>query len=484
MPDKNPIVTTNRYPFIYYDYLENGQLQGGRLELDHKNPFHSSLGKGYQTLPMPAFNASVIESNGNTDNRIDIVFVGDGYRADELAQYRSEVGNIIDPFFNDEILSEYRSYFNIHRVDVVSNESGVDNDPNKGILKDTALDMMYFCGEIERLLCVNVDKAMLAAQNALDVDQVIAVANSSKHGGAGYPGLGTLPGKNLNSIGIAIHEFGHSFAELADEYDYGGVEVYTGPELDAVNVSILNSLAMANQNKKWHKWLGQQGVSTYEGARYSKFGIFRPTQNSIMREFGQPWGPVNKEQMIKKIYTAVSPVDSVVPDSDKLSRDLIYKVNILTPVGRTLNVQWWLDDVLVASNTDSYDGINIPNDGNKHTLAVRVTDQTSDVRDEGFRQNFMTAEHIWTTNSTFPFSAISLLLLSDDEDKKIPNTSCAAGGVYDCRQNCISTSIRDSWVGDNACDDGTYSSNDLLTNELTPTYLNCPAFGNDGGDCN
>ena len=73
---------------------------------------------------------------------------------------------------------------------------------------------------------------------------------------------------------------------------------------------------------------------------------------------------------------------------------------------------------------------------------------------------------------------ISLLLFSNE-----PNEACAVGGVYDCSQNCMAISTRDSWAGDGSCDNGTKQDNDLITNTLTFMNLNCPAFNSDGGDC-
>lgn len=107
--------------------------------------------------------------------------------------------------------------FNVHRVDLPSNESGVD-EPDLGIFRDTALDMAFNCGGIPRLLCVNVNKAYAAAASAPDIDQILVIANSTRYGGAGYSAqnLCTLAGGNNSAVEIAIHEFGHAFADLSD----------------------------------------------------------------------------------------------------------------------------------------------------------------------------------------------------------------------------------------------------------------------------
>ena len=168
--------------------------------------------------------------NGEPDNRIDLVFVGDGYLESELPAYGPRCLAALDELFAEEPFSSYRPFFNAHRVDVVSAESGVDNDPVEGIDRDTALGMTFFCNGIERLLCVSVSAATDAANAAPDVDQIFAVANSTKYGGAGYSSadIGTFSSDNTGSLQVAIHELGHSLGNLADEYVDASVALKEG----------------------------------------------------------------------------------------------------------------------------------------------------------------------------------------------------------------------------------------------------------------
>ena len=182
------------------------------------------------------------------------------------------------------------SLFNVHRVDVISNESGVDNDP-QGTYRDTAMDMTFWCNNIQRLLCVDTTLAWGFANNVSSVDAILAVANSSMYGGAGYSWaeIGTFSGANASSTDVAIHEFGHSMGNLADEYDYGGPANYPDGEPSARNASTYTASQMAANGTKWAAWLGENNpawdglVDTYEGAVYSQYGIYRPTNNSMMR---------------------------------------------------------------------------------------------------------------------------------------------------------------------------------------------------------
>ena len=382
---------------IYYDFLEfeGDRLRGGRIPVDLDNPMHTDTG---QVFAESASSVTTLMDNGPTSNRIDIVFVGDGYQASELSSYAADVDGILPVFFAKEPLDAYMTFFNVHRVDVISVDSGVDNDPTQGISRNTALDMTYWCSNIERLLCVNVGKAYNHANCAPDVDQVLALANSSKYGGAGYPSneLGTLAAKNGSAIEIALHEFGHSMGDLADEYDYGGPTTYSGPELNQANVSIYDSTTMASLQTKWHLWLSTAGVGTFEGGNYSVFGVYRPTNNSLMRSLGRPFQGINREQMIFKVYEAVDPIDSST-DPTQCDPNATFSLSLVQPTDHSLDVQWKLDGVDISgANGDSFDASSLGLAPGTYTLSVEVVDNTPWVKDEAKRASLMTKTRSWT----------------------------------------------------------------------------------------
>ena len=282
-----------RPQLIYWDTIDSqGNLTGGRVMLDV--PDRDAV---YPRIPaaVETFAQQLLPPDPN--KRLDMVFVGDGYQTAQLGAYTSQVSNIVATFFAIEPYLTYREYFSVHRVDVVSADPGVDNDPVQGITRNTALNMGYWCSGIERLLCVDVGLAYSYAANAPQANLVAAIANSTKYGGAGYAtnDLATGAGSNTESIGIMQHEFGHALGNLADEYDYGGPATWTGGEVSMVNASIYPSAQMNTLQTKWHRWLGVNLpafdglVSTYQGANYSLNGIYRPTNNSMMRSLGRPF---------------------------------------------------------------------------------------------------------------------------------------------------------------------------------------------------
>src|SRR4051812_11438681 len=173
---------------------------------------------------------TTVLNNGPASNRIDLAVVGDGFTQTQLPTFAADVQTFIKGFFNEAPLSSYKSFFNVHQVDVVSNVSGVSGDPTSGVTRNTPLSMSFWTDGIERLLGVDTAAAKQIAQSAPGHDQTIAIANSNKYGGAGYPSedVLTFAGGNASAVEIVKHEFGHSFGDLADEYGYGGPTNWPG----------------------------------------------------------------------------------------------------------------------------------------------------------------------------------------------------------------------------------------------------------------
>ncbi|WP_112275015.1 M64 family metallopeptidase [Lentzea terrae] len=246
--------------------------------------------------------AEVVKIWGDRDSAdaFDLVFVGDGYTSDDLATYSANVKSKWDELSAVQPFADFKPYFNVWQVNVISTESGVDHDPTKGLLKDTALDMGFWCqgrdANTERLLCVNETKAKEYAALAPQADQVIALGNTTKYGGAGGS-VATASGSNAQAGQIAIHELGHSIGGLADEYDYPYAN-YTGLEPREINVT------KDPTGAKWGEYLGQPSpdggvIAPVEGARYYKTGLYRPTANSIMRTLGKEFNLIGRDAMVK-----------------------------------------------------------------------------------------------------------------------------------------------------------------------------------------
>ncbi|MFI6688845.1 M64 family metallopeptidase [Streptomyces sp. NPDC050485] len=339
--------------------------------------------------------------NGSTADRLDVVIIGDGYTADQLAQFHADAKEKWGEVTGVEPYTTYQNLFNVWTVDAVSAQSGVSGDPAKGDVKNTALGAYFWCDGVERLLCVDQDKVDSYVAKAPRADLVIVLANSAKYGGAGYnepsktlgyEGISTASAGNAKSGQVAIHETGHSLGKLADEYFYPGTpgyEHYSGPEAVQPDISILPADQMAAQRTKWYRWLGETSpdggtVGAYEGGGYYVTGLYRPTDASIMRVLGKPFNLPGVEAMIAGFYRHASIATAGTPTTRTLRSYDTAKVTVPRLAGaRQLDVRWYLD----GKELKRYAGRTaVPVRGlglgrGDHRLTVRVADRTPSVRD-------------------------------------------------------------------------------------------------------
>jgi hypothetical protein len=264
-----------------------------------------------------------IQETGPASQRFDMVIVGDGYTAAQQGLLRQHAEAKWAQIAATAPWNRYRNSVNVWLVNVISNESGVDNDPTPGINRDTALGMYFWCGGTERLLCLNEATAKAYAAQAPGVDAIVAVGNSTKYGGAGYPSLSTVSGGNVHSAEVAIHELGHSVGGLADEYFTPGT-TYTGAEPREPNVT------RSADGAKWASYLGRPTpdggvIGAFRGGRYYENGIYRPSQDSLMRSLGKPFNSISLDVMDRAISSKIVSDDALPrctdPRADALGRN-------------------------------------------------------------------------------------------------------------------------------------------------------------------
>src|SRR5690606_32679082 len=218
---------------------------------------------------------------------VDWVIIADGYREDELEKFRADAAAVADYVLNQEPVGVYRPAWNVHLIETISNESGIDI-PHEGVVRDTALDS-YFC--TDRTVCANGQKvfqAVAAEQPAYDI--VLVLVNSDRYGGGG--GVFAAATTHASSNDIVLHELGHSFAGLADEYPDPVTAQIALPSYREdlyPNVTTLTDPA----DIKWRHWFadplnvprnpGERGIGIFEGSFYREIGYYRPADQLFMR---------------------------------------------------------------------------------------------------------------------------------------------------------------------------------------------------------
>ncbi len=182
----------------------------------------------------PPFPTSKIRDSGSDGSNLVIVVLGDGYLQTEIdnGKYAADVARTLAEFENTSPWDQMLKATNIYRVDVPSNQSGADNENGIGnATKDTYFDTGFYTSGIPKLLSPSAFGGTRATQAADDAvgpgmwNQIIIVVNSTFYRGAG--GLLTVTSVNPSGPLVAVHEVGHSFPDLADEYG-GSITIYNG----------------------------------------------------------------------------------------------------------------------------------------------------------------------------------------------------------------------------------------------------------------
>ncbi len=331
-----------------------------------------SSGKTRPSPPPTTNDINVVQSTGSDSNRVVIVVFGDGYLQQDLddGTFGTNVLTVMGQFGSYAPWDNLFSATNIYSVDVASNQRGADYEdgpPGSGTLVDTFFDSRFYSVDnIERNLGVpfSVEDEILDLTDELfgvgTWDQVMLIVNSDKYGGSGGP----VATNSMNEFGpdISIHEIGHSFADLGDEYDTPG-ETY--PAFGTITFE--PNVDTNGTNPKWSHWI-EEGtplptpdtsqydgvVGAFEGAYYAEFGAYRPVRSCMMRDLGSEFCPVCREVILLEFLNRIDFVDGTFPESKVLSADSeTATVSIQRLPISGLSSGWRVNDVPVTPDQGS-----------------------------------------------------------------------------------------------------------------------------------
>ena len=340
--DKSDVVIGDNT--IKFDELYSGLYDDCEIWVKDK------AGNESNHLKLKAFNVfNVVKTEtikGRLDGKgVDYVIIGDGFKKDELELFYQKANEFSEYILNyDPVLSKQKSAWNIHVISLVSKESGSDYTalPDTPDLVNTGLDSYFNCYDIQRLLCVNQLKVnYIVAKKFPQFDKVLIIVNSFAYGGAG----GDYATTSINSAGkdVAIHELGHSFAGLADEYTYGGTDVPSSEPKEA-NITLNNNY----ETVKWKDWLTEDNIDIFEGGGYLEHGVYRPTETSLMRDLGQPFYQVNLEAWTLALYRILGTYFTKIPEDDDVILWGMYNHEFTLELSLDTDMQevtWFVDDI-------------------------------------------------------------------------------------------------------------------------------------------
>jgi len=275
---------------------------------------------------------SAVQYKGPVDVKYDVVFLGDGFTFNEQAKFNDRVNKAVLAL---QLLKPYNErkmcWANIWRVNVVSQQSGVDH-PLQSSYKATELDCTYgddSYNKPERLIYSKQPaRCYEAASHAPAADAIFILVNDEQWGGGAgafvtssiHPGDDKHPG---GFAGIITHELGHRIGTLADEYSYKlGPDVdgnlpYSGGEPSSVNLTTQTNPSLI----KWNDLI-QTGtpipttvnqpwgvIGLWEGGGYFAYDIYRPAFACHMREVESGFCGVCERRMRERLFSHCADCD-------------------------------------------------------------------------------------------------------------------------------------------------------------------------------
>ena len=304
-----------------------------RIELDPKDVLVHRESARY------ADEVVAIHEGGDPATSVDLLLMGDGYTAEEHDTFITKAKELADVFFATSPFKERKDDFNIWALAPAAAQSGVSR-PSTGTFRDSPIGATYDAFRSERYILTFDNKAMRRIASSAPYDFVEILTNTEVYGGGGIYGLFSTAAANSEwAPYLFVHEFGHHFAGLADEY-YTSSVAYEAPgeitepyepnvtalldpdklkwrhlvtpgtplptswpkakyeehsiavqkrraEMRAANVSEAEMNALFRYTKEYVDTLFEQSgkkgiVGAYEGGNYQAEGYYRSEQNCLM----------------------------------------------------------------------------------------------------------------------------------------------------------------------------------------------------------
>ena len=252
-----------------------------QTDIDPKNYFiiHESANR-YDTFD--------IIKNGNPEKKVDIVVLAEGYLQSEKDKFLDDVKRVSAYLFEEEPFRSEKEKFNVSAVFTPSTEPGTDV-PGEHIYRNTHFNSGFYTFDLPRYLTTSDMKDVYDAASLVPYDQIYVLVNTERYGGGGFYNLVTVcTSNNELTKEVFVHEFGHGFAGLGDEY-YSSAVAYE----DFYNLEVEpwepNLTTLVDFDKKWKNMLDAETpvptprkdkynktIGVYEGGGYMNKGIYSP----------------------------------------------------------------------------------------------------------------------------------------------------------------------------------------------------------------
>ena len=244
---------------------------------------------------LPDYEVEKILTSGQPQKKVDVVILPEGYTADEMDKFVADAKRMTNALFETAPFDKHKKDFNFYAVKVPSVESGTDI-PGEHIYKNTAFNSHFYTFDTPRYL---TSQDMLSIHDAAAVvpyDHIYVLVNTNRYGGGGfYNFISLASADDILAEKVFIHEFGHGFAGLADEY-YSSDVAYSEYYNLKVEPWEPNITTLVRFDSKWEDMVDKNTpqptpragkykntVGVFEGGGYIDKGIYSPMMDCRMK---------------------------------------------------------------------------------------------------------------------------------------------------------------------------------------------------------
>ncbi len=270
--------------------------------------------------PAPGVKVFELVKNGDPHAKVDVAFVAEGYTAAEEGKVKADLDRFVRVLLGHEPYASRRSAFNIYGVFKPSEESGTD-EPSHGRYRATAVGTSFDSLGSERYLLTEDNRSLRDIAAAVPYDTLFIMVNHKRYGGGGiYNFFCTFTVDNQWHEYLFLHEFGHSFAGLADEYytsDVAYNEFYPrGVEPAEANITALLDRA----NLKW-KALVTPGIAIPTPWEKAAFDAMEEASQKVRREANA------KVAKLKRDGATAADIAAAEAEVERLSKEAAVKTD-------------------------------------------------------------------------------------------------------------------------------------------------------------
>jgi hypothetical protein len=245
-----------------------------------------------------------IMGDGKTGERVDIVIIGDGYARSDMEKFRRDAKRFNETMFNTQPFKKRKESFNVWAIEALSEDSGVDI-PDKNVWKNNILGTRYSTFGSARYALTTYNKALRDIAALAPYDFICILINDTRYGGGGIYNLYATTYTNEQTKDqewqmdyVYVHEFGHSFGGLGDEY-YGSSTAYNDFYSPGIEPWEPNVTALVDKNNlKWKNFVevGTLIPTPWGKAKYDSLEVERGKLDRLAPDYYTKREPIFKEQ--------------------------------------------------------------------------------------------------------------------------------------------------------------------------------------------